>query len=250
MALANGVRFIWLDTYIGQNGEYDGFKRMFRTALEPTTTMPPDAIDSLIRALNENVAPFLFADTPDKAIELIESHHDKKIIFISSGSLGQHIIPLITETYPYVHSFYFFCAVKENYVDFAYDYLSCLQIFDFELDLLARLARDISKDIIQQGEVYMRLNEPKNAWKCFENARILNMTANASDTFNTPFYGYLRMLNGFDGNIGLIRQAEDMLNQQPSNENTQQPQPPEENQQQSQPSEEDEQLSQQETESS
>jgi hypothetical protein len=241
MVLANGVRFIWLDAYIGQEGEYDGFKRMFRTALEPTTVMPPDAIDSLIRGLHENVAPFLFADTPDKAIELIEAHHDKKIIFISSGSLGKDIIPRITATYPYVHSFYFFCAIIENYVDFAYDYLSCLQIFNMEIDLLIRLTREISKDIIEQGKGYMNLNDPKNALKCFETARTLHMTANRIDTLNPSVYEVLRMLNGYAGNIGLIQQAQDMLNQQ------QQSQTSEENEQQSQTSEENEQLSQQES---
>jgi hypothetical protein len=242
MALANGVRFIWLDTYIGQEGEYDGFKRMFRTALEPTVEMPPDAIDSLIRALDESVAPFLFADTPDKAIELIQIHHDKKIIFISSGSLGKDIVPRITSTYNYVHSFYFFCAIIENYVDLVFEYRSCLQIFNIEIDLLVRLSRDISKDIIKQGIEYMKLNYPKDALKCFQTARTLNMTANSIDTLNPPVHENLRTLNGYNGEIGLIKQAEDMLNQQ------QQSQSSEENeQQQSQTSEENDQLSQQES---
>jgi hypothetical protein len=240
MALANGVRFIWLDAYIGQEGECDGFKRMFRNALDPTVPLPPDAIDSLIRALNENVAPFLFADTPDKAIEFIEAHRKKKIIFISSGSLGKDIIPHIVRTYPWVHSFYFFCAIIENYIEFSYDYLSCLMIFDFELDLLVRLARDISEDIIKQGRVYMNLNEPENALKCFEAAQTLNMTANTMDRLNSAFYVHLRILNG---STGLIQQAKDMLNEQ------QQP-PSEENAQQSQTSEDDEQLSQQESQRS
>jgi hypothetical protein len=240
MALANGVRFIWLDAYIGQEGECHGFKRMFRNALDPTVAMPPDAIDSLIRALNENVAPFLFADTRERAIEFIEIHRDKKIIFISSGSLGQHIIPHIVATYPWVHSFYFFCAIIENYVEFAYDYLSCLMIFNFELDLLVRLARDISEDIIKQGRVYMDLNEPKNALKCFEAAQTLNMTANTMDRLNSSFHAHLRILNG---NTGLIQQAKNMLNEQ-------QQQPSEANEQQSQTPEDDHQLSQQESQGS
>ena len=221
MTLANGVRFIWLDAYIGQEGEYEGFKRLFRTALDPTATMPPDAIDSLIRALNENVAPFLFADNCDAAMELIEFHRDKKIFFISSGSLGKTIIPTIVRRYPQVHRFYFFCAIIENYVDFAMDYLGCLIIFDFELDLLVRLARDISNDIISQGKEYLNnLNEPKNALKCFQAARTLNITANTLDRLNSSFYEHLRML---EGENGLIRQAENMLDpQRPPDENEEQ----------------------------
>jgi hypothetical protein len=242
MALANGVRFIWLDEYIGQEGECDGFKRMFRNALEPTVAMPPDAIDSLIRALNDDVAPFLFANTHNKAIELIEAHRDKKIIFISSGSLGIHILPRIKTTYPYVHSFYFFCAIIENYIDFACDYLCCLQIFNNEIDLLVRLARDISTDIIKQGKEYMKLDYPKDALKCFETARTLNVTANATDRLNSPAHEDLRILNGFLGSIGLIKQAENMLNQQRQSQSSE-----ENDQQLSQTSDEDEQLSQQES---
>jgi hypothetical protein len=215
MALANGVRFIWLDTHIGQDGEYHEFKRMFRTALDPTTVMPPDHIDSLICALNENAAPFLFADTIEKAIELIETHQDKKILFISSGILGKEIIPRISSTYPWVHSFYIFCAIVTNYLELVCEYRSCLQVFNNEIDLLVRLTRDISQDIINQGKAYMNLNEPKNALKCFESARILNETANTIDTLNDPFLEHLRILNNHGGNIGLIQQARDMLNQQP-----------------------------------
>jgi hypothetical protein len=193
--------------------------------------MPPDAIDSMIRALDENAAPFLFADTPDRAIALIKENHDKKIIFISSGSLGVKIMPSIVKTHPQVHSFYFFCGYIQNYVDFAYEYLSCLQVFDHEINLLVRLARDISEDIIKQGKAYMSLFDPKCALKCFQHARTLNVTANATDTLNSPYHGQLRELENYWGKIGLIQQAQDMLNhqgqQQPTEENTQNQQPPE-----------------------
>ncbi|UJR25891.1 hypothetical protein I4U23_007239 [Adineta vaga] len=220
MALANGIRFIWLDQYIGQEGECHQFKRMFRTALESTTVMPPDQIDSLICALNENAAPFLFADTCDGAIELIERENKKKIIFISSGLLGQQIIPQIKVEYPQVHSFYIFCALIEKHAEFAADYLSCLSMFDNEIDLLVRLTRNISKDIITQGKDYLNLKCPNDALKCFENARILNITANAVDTLNDPVYSQLRILDNYEGNIGLIQIAKNMFNQQQYPETT------------------------------
>jgi hypothetical protein len=216
MALADGIRFIWLDTHIGKEEEYNEFKKQFRDALEPTITMPPDAINSLICALDLNVAPFLFADTHDKAMALIKEHHDKKIIFISSGSLGQHSIPIIIATYPQVHSFYFFCQDMAKYIDFADDYLNCLQIFDHEIDLLVKLVRDISKDIITQGKVYIDLEDAKCALKCFLHAQTLNVTANRVDTLNPPYNGQLRELENHGSNIGLIQQAENMLNQQQS----------------------------------
>jgi hypothetical protein len=123
-------------------------------------------------------------------------------------------------------------------------------IFNFELDLLVRLARDISEDIIKQGRVYMDLNEPKNALKCFEAARTLNTTANDMDTLNPKVYVHLRILNG---STGLIQQTIDMMNRQPqpsSETNSQQSQTSEIDEQlsqESQMSQEDEQVSQQES---
>lgn len=210
MALADGVRFIWLDAYIGQEGQYEGFKRLFRTALDPTVPMPPDKIDSLIRALDEHAAPVLFADSPKDALQLIETHRDKNILFISSGSFGRDIIPTIIREYPVVHRFYFFCAIMENYVDFAIEYAPYLQIFNFELDLLVRLARDISVDIIKQGREYLNMpNEARNALKCFEAAETLNITANDLDQPGSAYYDNLRILQG---ETGLIQQAKNKMN--------------------------------------
>jgi tetratricopeptide (TPR) repeat protein len=214
MVLGNGVRIIWLDAYIGEDGKYHAFKRKFHTTLEPAASVPPDALDVLIWALTQNAAPLLFAHTPAQAATLIETHHDKRIIFISSGSLGQHMIPFIVAFYPYVHRFYIFCGDIKKYVEFGMDYASCLQMFDFETDLLVRLARDISSDIIEQGKIYMEINDAENALKCFEHSLTLNINANEIDKLNGACLTYLKQLNGDGNNIGLIQRAKDMLNQQ------------------------------------
>jgi tetratricopeptide (TPR) repeat protein len=214
MVLGNGVRIIWLDAYIGEDGHYHAFKRNFQTALQPAAAVPPDALNVLIWALEQNAAPLLFAHTPAQAATLIETHHDKQIIFISSASLGQHMIPFITAFYPNVHRFYFFCGDIKKYVEFGMNYTSCLQMFDFETDLLVRLARDISSDIIKQGEIYLQIQDAKNALKCFEHALTLNNNANQIDTLNPASLTYIKQLNGYGNNIGLIQRARDMLNQQ------------------------------------
>jgi tetratricopeptide (TPR) repeat protein len=214
MVLGNGVRIIWLDAYIGEDGHYHAFKRNFQTALQPAAAVPPDAINILIWTLDQNAAPLLFTHTPAQAATLIETHHDKQIIFISSGSLGQHMVPFITAFYPYVHRFYFFCGDIKKYCEFGMDYLSCLQMFDHETDLLVRLARDISSDIIKQGEMYLQIEDAENARRCFEHALTLNNNANEIDTLNSPCLKYVKQLNGDDNNIGLIQRARDMLQQQ------------------------------------
>jgi tetratricopeptide (TPR) repeat protein len=214
MALANGVQIVWLDTYIGREGEYREFKRKFQSALEPEAEVRIDAIDTLIRLLEENAGLISFADTSDKAIEIIKAHNDKQIIFISSGSLGQQIIPHIVKTYSHVHRFYIFCGYTMNYVEFGLNYLSCLKMFDHEMDLLLRLVRDISSDKIKEGEIYMSLGDAKDALKCFEIASTLNITANTIDELNVPCLTYLKKLNGDRNNMGLIQRANDMLHQQ------------------------------------
>jgi hypothetical protein len=214
MVLGNGVRIIWLDAYIGQDGKYHAFKRKFQTTLEPAAAVPPDALNVLIWALEQNAAPLLFAHTPAQAATLIETHHDKEIIFISSGSLGQHMIPSILPFYPNVHRFYFFCGDIGKYVEFGMNYASCLQMFDHETDLLLRLARDISSDIIKQGEIYLAIQDAENALKCFEHSLTLNVNANEMDNLHGACLIYIKQLNGDSNNVGLIQQAKTMLYQQ------------------------------------
>jgi hypothetical protein len=105
MALANGIKIIWLDEYIGQAGTCQELKRLFQNTLRPAAEVIFDATDVLIWILEQEASLFLFVDTPDRAITLIEANNDKRIMFISSGSLGRRIIPYIAETYPHVHSF-------------------------------------------------------------------------------------------------------------------------------------------------
>jgi len=213
MALANGLRFIWLDKYIGRDGEYEAFKSRFQNTLEEAAAVPPDAINVLIWAMEQNIAPFLFAHTPAQAATLIEAHNDKQIIFISSGSLGQYMIPFISAFYTHVYKFFIFCGEIANYVAFGLNYRSCLQMFDHEADLLVRLARDISEDIIKEGLLYMVVNEPENALKCFEHSLSLNVKANQMSNRGDHCFIYLKQLNGHGNSIGLIQKAKDMLNQ-------------------------------------
>ena len=214
MAMGEGLHIIWLDAYIGQDGQCHPFKRDFQTTLQLAATVPPDSINALIFTLEQNAAPLSFAHTPAQAATLIEKHHDKRIIFISSGSLGRPMIPFITAVYTHVYRFYFFCLNIKKYVDFAMDYLVCLQLFDHETDLLVRLARDISSDIIKLGQTNMNLNDGKNALKCFEHALTLNNDANRIDKLNSACLVYLNQLRGNSDNVGLIQRARDILNRQ------------------------------------
>ncbi len=127
MALANGLRFIWLDTHIGVMGQYQTLKEQFRSNLRPVmdvppdsindqsnlrpvATMPLDSINELICYFEEHVAPIEFVSETEDALALIQRQTDKRIKFISSGTLGEPIIPRIISEYSHVDYFYIFCG--------------------------------------------------------------------------------------------------------------------------------------------
>lgn len=208
------VQIFWLDTYVGQLGHYNGFKYKFQDNLKVVSILPPNDIDKLTCAFEATFFRIKFFDTIEKALAGIELHRNKRIIFISSGSLGKFIIPRIVSTFFNVYSFYVYCCDISLNRDWAFEYFPCVKIFDHELDLLVRLMRDISSDAIRLGTTYLAVDDPTSALKCFEAARELDNRANNTDTLNQPYYGHLRILDDNKSKPGLIQKALIMRQQQ------------------------------------
>ncbi|CAF1454794.1 unnamed protein product [Didymodactylos carnosus] len=206
MALADGLRIIWLDTHIGVIGEYQALKNQFRAHLQPVAAMPPNSINELICCFEKNVAPIEFVATNEDALALIEYEKDKRIIFISSGILGKEIIPTIVSRFQRVDSFYIFCGYMKGLVEWALEhgYEHNMQMFDHEKDLLIRLVRDTSDAIIKLGQSYMDLQDGKSALKCFMAAEELEMQENTENIGHPPSLDRLKKLNE------LIQQAKDL----------------------------------------
>jgi hypothetical protein len=204
---------VWLDTHIGRLDSYNDLKAKFRFMVNVISTLSSH-IDELICAWNTTVTQIEFFDTPDAALFDIKSHNNQRTILISSGSLGKRVIPYIVSTYSHVYSFYILCGCISNHVHWVLDYYSCIQIFDHEIDLLIRLVRDISHDIIKLGMTYLVLEDSTNALKCFEKAHTLETRANTTDQLNDPFYAHLRILDGHKSEPGLIQEALIMCQQQ------------------------------------
>ena len=176
MALSKTHRIIWLDPHIGDKTQCHAFKQQFTGAIDPDAKYA-DSISSSIAAINENAAPFIFVDTHEKAIEEIQKHQHMNLIFMSSGALGKEIIPKIAGTYPCVYAYYIFCADQARYNELVRQYASCLQIFDHESDILVRLMRDISLELINRGRLFLDVNDLENAHNCFKQARNLNFNS-------------------------------------------------------------------------
>ncbi|CAF0947996.1 unnamed protein product [Rotaria sp. Silwood1] len=180
------VVVIWLDgTFEGDN--YQKMKDEFNQKIGSTAaSTSSNDIDSLIcketkEDLITNGAPVITVSTSEEAFREIENHSEAKIFFISSGSLGKDMVPKIVRQYPLMHSFYIFCFKMTKHADWALDYTNCLQMFDHPIDLLVRLMRDISTYFIEQGKLYLEVNDPHNALKYFKHAWNLETRANEKD---------------------------------------------------------------------
>lgn len=207
MVLGNGLRYIWLDTHIGIMGEYKQLKEQFQSHLRPVGAMPPNNTNELLCYFEENVAPIEFVSQPDDAVALIQRETDKRIKFISSGLLGEPLIPQIIARYPRVDYFYIFCGYARRLTEWALEhgYEERMKILDHEKDLLLHVVRDASNDIIQFGKSYMDLCQGEHARKCFVTAQTLETMANEADPDHAPLMINLDLLNGENGLIAKAR---------------------------------------------
>ncbi|CAM4914928.1 unnamed protein product [Rotaria socialis] len=207
MPSENGIYCIWLDLHIGIIEEYRAFHEKFQEKLAPINGLPPDSINNLMLCFEQEIAPIKFVSNIDDALVLIQNETEKRIILISSGTLGKDIVPFVTENYPRVYSFYIFCAVISNHCRWALPYSSCLQMFGHETDLLIRLLRDISKEFIHLGRSYLAVDEGESARQYFVTAQTLEIDANNADTIHHTFNERLDLLQGPNG---LIRRAKNL----------------------------------------
>ena len=104
--------------------------------------------------------------------------------------------------------FYFFCALQSNYLELVIEYADFLQTFTHEVDLLLRLMRDLSLELIDQGRVHMSADQLDEALDCFQRARQLELTANVQDTLNPQVLTRLHQLGATPNDDGLIKTAE------------------------------------------
>jgi hypothetical protein len=182
---------IWLDLHIGKPGECKRLKKAFASHLDPRsqtyTRLTDQDFDNLLRT--GDIVPVHFAgipfhllafDNPYKCYEAFERHRDKHIYFITSGSMGEHIVPVLVAHHrelfvdpitqnPY-HSIYIFCGNIGYHYNWLYDVIDYAQAFTHEADLLARMTRDVADYCVEQGERHLRNALLRYQWskKVFE----------------------------------------------------------------------------------
>jgi hypothetical protein len=166
---------IWLDFYIGQFGDYQHLKEAFASSTDPTNEIPVTIDDRDFSSFIVQKYPMpllaLFTDV-EGCIECFERNQDKRIFFITSGSLGKVAVPQILERFrhtftdpvtnePYV-SIYVLCCNTNKEMDWAFEYHDYIQIFNFDADLLSRMVRDIAEYYFTRSKRLLAEDPPNN----------------------------------------------------------------------------------------
>ena len=157
---------IWLDANIGNPSHYQHLKAAFSSIADPQNESPVKLVDKdyddIIRATRPQVVNFegvwfLLAAFSDiqPCLDCFEQNKDKRIFFITSGSLGATAVPRILERFqgtftdpvtgkPY-ESIYVFCHSVELQMDWILNHVNYVKVFTFDADLLVRLIRDVAE---------------------------------------------------------------------------------------------------------
>ena len=171
---------VWLDQYIGQPGHCQPLKDAFSSTTDPNHTIPIRLFNEddleISRTVGEQFnfegVNFLLAafKNIEHCVEFLEQHQNKRIFFITSGSMGRSAVPLImykckniftdpvtNKPYP---SIYVYCYNIENQLDWLIDYTVYIQVFTFDEDLLVRMIRDIADYFVVEGKRLIEADPP------------------------------------------------------------------------------------------
>ncbi|CAF1481641.1 unnamed protein product [Didymodactylos carnosus] len=224
---------LWLDVGIGQPGEYRHLKNAFASNSDPTTHITTKLTErdygNLIRT--KDAVPMIFEgvwillqvfDNEGDCLRAFEKYRNRRIFFITSGSLGQNIVPQILANYPDVftnritqspfNSIYVFCLDMPFHTEWAINYVDYIQMFDFDADLLTCLTHDIANYFVSEGQYLDQNALPQDALVRFGWAKKLLMRYN--DMLNRQTSRELDDLEQ------LIARAEEMKRSQRPDDNT------------------------------
>jgi hypothetical protein len=172
---------VWLDQNIVSPDCCKQLRKAFATTTNPEskTLKNIDELDISKLILDDSTyqqssflqVPFtfkLFSHVEPCLQYLLDNAGKKRIFFITSGSLGEYIVPRILTEYQHIFkdkdgklyedSIYIFCANMVKHGQWAIDYLEldCIKMEDDDLSILARLTRDIAKYFLSEGKEFLK----------------------------------------------------------------------------------------------
>jgi len=173
---------VWLDQNIASPDCCKQLKKAFATTTNPEsktlTNIDELDVSNLIRddsTYHQSSflqVPFtfkLFSHVEPCLQYLLDNAGKKRIFFITSGSLGEQIVPRILTDHQqifkdnktgklYEDSIYIFCADMVKHGQWAIDYLEldCIKMENDDQTILARLTRDIAKYFLLEGKEFLK----------------------------------------------------------------------------------------------
>ena len=105
--------------------------------------------------LSSFIEEWHFFETPEQLDRFLDDNLKTQIFLISSGYLGQKIVPKI-HTYANIHSIYIFCGNVNEHRHLKDDYDKVKDVMNLEDDLYERIADNLSLLLIDIGESCIR----------------------------------------------------------------------------------------------
>ncbi|CAF1466021.1 unnamed protein product [Didymodactylos carnosus] len=186
---------VWLDKYIGRPEESVGLKAQFKTITQPLETLNKTEEDvdetpnvminpDMLEKLKDRIYCVKAFFDPAECLKYIRSNSDKKIFFISSGSMGEKIVPDIAAL-PQIHGVYIFCGNISHHVKtWAMEYVDNISaMLEHQDDLLVRLTKDIAEYLQNKGDHHFTQGENVKARNCYAWAtKLILRTQQLGDT--------------------------------------------------------------------
>jgi hypothetical protein len=159
---------IWLDQHIGLEKWNEELKSTVSGQTDPKNRAPTTltdgdigdfikfraAMEQSFYTIPDHLKPFSKMEECLKCIE-DSVQKNKKIFFITSGSLGKTIAPGPIKEYKSLKTIYVFCGYYGAHVEWAQDCLDegidCI-MYNFHTDLLERLLRDVAEYFTLEGD--------------------------------------------------------------------------------------------------
>ncbi|CAF0802527.1 unnamed protein product [Rotaria sp. Silwood1] len=169
---------VWIDKYIGEENTYGNFKEKFDNNIQVLQSnnvnemeIDDDAMlcanPDMLKKLTHDVYCLKYFSTIEKGLEYIHKNSDKKIFFISSGTIGKIIVPQIANL-SQIQGIYIFCGNISRHTEWAGEYVDkIVAMLEHQDNLLERLTRDIAEYVEKKGDEYKTNDKILQARNCY-----------------------------------------------------------------------------------
>ncbi|CAF3517699.1 unnamed protein product [Adineta steineri] len=169
---------VWIDKHIGAENTYESIKTKFHDNIQVLQSNNPTeheiddesmlcADQDMLKKLSDQVYCLKYFSTPKQGLQYIHDNPHKKIFFISSGTIGEEVVPQLVGL-SQIQGIYIFCGFISKHAEWAIDYAENISaMLEHQDDLLERLTRDIALYVETKGDQHKEKQELLKARNCY-----------------------------------------------------------------------------------